>query len=70
MNKIKDPTLICVYCGEMMKSLTKEQIKIFGKPSCCGFDMLVIDKSKIYSIIKGLDVLKNNLEKDSLNGLI
>jgi hypothetical protein len=70
MNNILDGLMICVYCGDTMDALTDEQIKIFGKPSCCDYDMLTIEREKIHTIVRNLDNLKANLEKEVLEGAL
>ena len=70
MNKIIDGVMICIYCGDVMEALTKEQIKIFGKLICCDFDMLKIDGNKIHSIVNSMNALKSNLEKEILKGIM
>lgn len=52
-----------------MEDLTKEQIKIFGKPSCCEKDMLKVDETKLHTVVRAIDVLKSNLEKEILKGV-
>jgi hypothetical protein len=64
-----DPIAICIYCSDIMEAPTKEQIKIFGKPSCCGYDMLYIEREKIHTIVRSLDKLKKNLEDQILKGM-
>lgn len=70
MAKIDEPFNICIYCGEVMEGLTPEQKKIFGKPTCCNYEMLVIDKSKIHTIVRSIEVLKSNLEKEILKDVL
>jgi hypothetical protein len=61
--------LICPYCGDIMEDITKEKIKMFGKPKCCDYNMLKIDDSKIYTVVRAIDTLKSNLEKEILRGV-
>jgi len=69
MKKITDSLHFCVYCGATAKTLTKEQIKIFGAQECCEHAMLEIDMSKVLIVVKALDKLKSNLEKEILEGM-
>jgi hypothetical protein len=64
-----DKILICLYCGEVMEALTKEQMKIFGKPSCCGYDMVAMEREKIHTVVRSIDKLKKNLENQILKGM-
>jgi hypothetical protein len=61
--------LICIYCGDVMGDLTKEQIKLFGKPRCCEYDMLKIDDFKLHTIVRAIEKLKSNLEKEILKNI-
>lgn len=65
---MKDVLLICIYCGSTMPALTKEQIKIFGKPTCCEADMLKVDRERIHIMVENMNILKANLEKEILEG--
>lgn len=65
---MKDDIVVCFYCGEVMNAPTKEQIKMFGKPKCCSELMLKIKASNVNRIIKSIDKLKINLEKELLKG--
>lgn len=67
--QIIDKLMFCIYCGNTSKALTKEQAKIFGKPTCCGYAMLEMDLSKLHTIVKNLDKLKKNLEEEILRGM-
>ncbi|MFA5024293.1 MAG: hypothetical protein WC523_05015 [Patescibacteria group bacterium] len=69
MQQIEDKLCICLYCGATMKGLTKEQMKRFGRPTCCEYAMVEMDKAKIYIIVKSLDALKKNLEQEILQGM-
>jgi hypothetical protein len=68
--EILDPCYICIYCGEFIEGMTPEQIKMFGKPQCCGLNMLVIERERIHIIVKSMDKLKANLEKELLRGVL
>lgn len=65
-----DPLLICIYCGDTMDALTDKQIKIFGKPTCCDFDMLKVEREKLHTIVRSLDNLKKNLESEILKDVV
>ena len=52
-----------------MGDLTKEQIKLFGKPRCCEYDMLKIDDFKLHTIVRAVEKLKSNLEKEILKNI-
>jgi len=69
MKKITDSLHFCIYCGNMAKTLTKEQIKIFGAQECCEHLMLEMDLGKLHIIVKNLDKLKKNLEGLILEGM-
>ena len=69
MNQIVDKLMICFYCGSTTKGLTKDQIKIFGKPTCCEYPMVEMDKCKIHIVVKSLEKLKKNLEEEILQGM-
>lgn len=60
--------LVCLFCGDTRNSMTKEQIKRFGEPTCCESRMIEIDETKAHAIIKGLDKVKVALEKEILRG--
>jgi len=66
---IVDKLLFCPYCGSISKGLTKEQIKVFGKPTCCEYLMVEMDKCKIHAVARALDTLKKNLETEILQGM-
>ncbi len=65
-----DKICVCLYCGSTQEALTKEQIKIFGKPRCCEYDMVHLDRDKMLIVVKALDKLKKNIEEEILKGLI
>jgi hypothetical protein len=67
---MKDSILACPYCGDIMEQLTKEQRKVFGKPTCCDNEMLTIDRARVYEMIKGLDTLKSNLERETIKDFL
>ena len=54
----------CLLCGEIMNDPTPAQVKIFGKPKCCSIQMAKLPSSNIRAVIKALDRLKVNLEKE------
>lgn len=65
---MSDFIFVCFNCGETMEDLTKEQLKIFGKPKCCSKNMVRVDFSNQHATIKALDKLKVYLEKQILSG--
>ena len=69
-NEAKDIVCICVYCGELIESPNAKQIKIFGFPECCEEKMLLIDRNKLFKIVKGLENLKAKMESEILRGMI
>ena len=66
---MRDWIVFCVYCGDIMNCPDERQQEIFGWPKCCEHDMIKADKTKIYSIIKALDILKKKLENEIIKGL-
>jgi hypothetical protein len=65
-----DRIFCCVYCGSVQEDLTKEQMKIFGRPNCCDYDMVPLDRNKMLVIVKALDKLKKNIEEEILKGMM
>jgi hypothetical protein len=65
-----DAVRVCLYCGEVMEAPNKEQIKIFGKPICCGYEMVLVERNKILTVTRSLDKLKANLEKQIIQDLL
>jgi hypothetical protein len=51
-------------CGSIMNDPTPAQVKVFGKPKCCNLEMARLPTKNIHAVIKALDVLKVNLEKE------
>ena len=68
--QVLDGLMICLYCGDAMNTLTKEQITMFGRPACCGHDMVIMDRSRLRTVVNALDKLKQNLEAKILEGLL
>jgi len=68
-DKFIDGIYICVYCGGIQEGMTERQIKVFGKPHCCDFDMLQIERDKIHTIVRAIDNLRKNLEEELLKGV-
>ena len=64
-----DKLNVCLYCGRTQKALTKEQLKVFGKPMCCEYVMAEMDRNKIYVVVKALDELRKNLEAEIVAGM-
>lgn len=59
-----DYLFACLLCGETMPKLTLAQVKIFGKPKCCDELMTKVPINNLHAVIKALDRLKINLEKE------
>jgi hypothetical protein len=55
---------VCFLCGGVMNDLTPLQIKMFGKPNCCENEMVKMPTKNLHAVIKALDQLKVNLEKE------
>ena len=55
-----DPLLACPYCGDTMDMPNEDILKRFGQKAleCCNFDMIKLDRSNLYKLLKGLDTLK------------
>ena len=70
MSEFVDGFAVCLYCGEVMEHPTEKQIEVFGKPVCCEFDMLQIEREKIHTIVRSLDNLRKNLETELLKGIM
>jgi len=70
MDDFVDGFALCIYCGDIMEYPNERQMKVFGKPICCEFDMLQIEREKIHLIVRALDNLKKNLEEELLKGIM
>ena len=70
MNDFIDPIGVCFLCGEVMAYPTEQQMEIFGRPECCDFDMLKVEREKIHTIVRALDTLRENLETELLKGIL
>jgi len=70
MSDMLDPVMMCIYCGDVMEAPSEKQIEIFGRPTCCEFDMLVVEREKIHTIVRSLDNLRKNLETELLKGVM
>ena len=71
MDDFIDGVAICIYCGFFLDTYPNEkQMKIFGKPRCCDYDMLKIERNKLHTIVRAIDKLKGNLESELLKGTI
>ncbi len=68
-NNFVDKCAICPYCGDFVEYPNEKQIKIFGKPTCCEYEMVVIDREKLHKIARALDTLKQNIENELLKGV-
>ena len=64
-----DPVLICMYCGDLMDHPGERAIEVFGTPQCCEFDMLMVERDKLYRIHEGLDELKKKIEEEMIKGM-
>ena len=60
---------ICLYCGDTLET-TDQQIKRFGKPSCCEEKMIKINRNRVYKIITSLEKIKDSLEKETIKGIL
>lgn len=65
---MNDYLLCCMLCGATMNDLTPAQIKVFGKPKCCSEAMVRVPTKNLHAVIKALDQLKVNLEKELIRG--
>lgn len=70
MDEFIDGFAVCLYCGDTMEYPNEKQMKIFGKPICCEFEMLRIEREKIHVIVRSLDTLKKNLEEEILKNIL
>lgn len=70
MDEMVDGFLICIYCGDTMDAPTPQQEKIFGKATCCGYNMLKIERDKMHTIVRAMDKLRSNLESELLKGML
>jgi len=70
MDDMLDPVVICIYCGDVMEAPNERQIEMFGKPICCGFDMLHVEREKMHTVVRSLDNLRQNLEAEILKGVL
>jgi hypothetical protein len=68
MSEYADPIRLCIYCGDVMDEPTERQIEVFGMPTCCDYDMLKVERNKIYDILKGMTNLKAKLEQEITKG--
>lgn len=70
MDEFVDSFAVCLYCGDIMEYPNERQMEIFGKPSCCEFDMLCVEREKLHAIVRSLDNLRKNLEEELLKGMM
>lgn len=70
MDDFVDSFAVCLYCGDVMEYPNERQMEIFGKPTCCDFDMLQVEREKIHVIVRSLDTLRKNLEEELLKGVM
>lgn len=70
MDEFVDRVFICVYCGDLLSGMTDEQMERFGKPECCDFNMLPVDREKVHTIVRSLDTLRENLEEELLESIL
>ena len=64
---IKEDTILCCpYCGDTMDMPSPELLEKFGQSAleCCNFEMIKLDKSNLYRLLKGLDKLKTSIEHE------
>lgn len=70
MDDFVDSFAVCLYCGDVMEYPNERQMEVFGKPTCCDFDMLQVEREKIHVIVRSLDTLRKNLEEELLKGVM
>lgn len=58
--------LACCMCGDTMDHPSKELLEKFGQNAleCCEHTMVVLDRSNLYKLLKGLDALKRSIERE------
>lgn len=66
MDEFIDSFAICLYCGDVMEYPNERQMEIFGKPLCCEFSMLQVERQKLHVMVRSLDTLRQNLETELL----
>jgi len=56
----------CPYCGDTQDMPSEEILEKFGDIAlkCCDFEMLRLDRRRLYQILKGMDELKRNIEAE------
>lgn len=61
----------CLYCGDTMPKPDPKLVKKLGKKAfrCCDHDMVEVDMNEMYKLIKSLDVLKEKIEAQVIEGL-
>ena len=59
-----DILLACPYCGDTMDMPEDKVIERFGDAvlNCCGSKMLELNRSNLYTLLKGLEKLKEAIE--------
>lgn len=70
MDEFVDSFAVCLYCGDLMEYPNERQQEVFGKPFCCEFDMLQVEREKLHGIVRSLDTFRKNLEEELLKGVL
>lgn len=62
----EDILLACPYCGDTMDMPSEEALERFGRVAleCCDFEMIKLHKGHLYKLLKGIEVLKTNIEAE------
>ena len=63
MSEMIDPILLCLYCGDKMEWSDAKEEK-WGVPDCCEFKMIKIERNGIFTLLKGLEKVKESLEAE------
>jgi len=60
-----DDLLGCLYCGDLRDMPGERAIELLGDVAlkCCGCDMIILDGCNLYKLLKGIDNLKESVEK-------
>ena len=67
-----DLVYVCMYCGDLMEKPSEKMLTLFGEGAlnCCELPMVKVERNKIYQVVKAVDKLKENLEKEILKGML
>ena len=71
MYDFTDLILGCLYCGKIVDPPTQRALEILGDSvfQCCNHRMIEIDECNLFKATKGIEVLKENIEKRYLKGV-